>query len=338
MLTCYRTKTILLKEIRKIFIISFAGIILSILLAESVHADSEYIIADSNSRYLTDADVETLSLQEINYAKNEIFARHGRKFKSAELQTYFNSKSWYTGLYEPKDFDDNYSVSLLSNCERTNADFLAAKEYALDPNGYRLDAKTGIEAQNSIYDDVLREYEWAKSQNFTGIDNYEYVAGYFAEGGGTYYGEKLYYALYDFLDDGIPELLISVYHEPTEYSEEYYEIADAFGTDGTSVQRLLSGEYIHIHSINFCENGRMVCRWQTPGGSNGGYIFYQLEPNAASGKRIEEIRYEYVSGRCYRLDGSDPDSEQQIQSFEYEDIVNSYKVLEDIPFEWHELA
>ena len=59
--------------------------------------DSEYIIPDSNSRYLTESDISGLSLQQLNYAKNEIYARRGRKFDSVELQEYFGSKSWYRG-------------------------------------------------------------------------------------------------------------------------------------------------------------------------------------------------------------------------------------------------
>ncbi|MGN1023298.1 MAG: YARHG domain-containing protein, partial [Lachnospiraceae bacterium] len=50
--------------------------------------DQDYIIPDSDSRLLTEDDVKDLTLQEINYAKNEIYARHGRKFKSKELQNY----------------------------------------------------------------------------------------------------------------------------------------------------------------------------------------------------------------------------------------------------------
>jgi hypothetical protein len=55
----------------------------------------DYILPDSDTVLLTEADIADLSLQEINYAKNEIYARHGRKFKSSELQNYFNSKYWY---------------------------------------------------------------------------------------------------------------------------------------------------------------------------------------------------------------------------------------------------
>ena len=100
----------------------------------------QYILPESNSRYLTNSDIDGMSLREINYAKNEIYARHGRKFKSEELQTYFDSKSWYTGKYEPSDFDENYSSSMLNTYEKKNAQFLSDKEFSIDPNGYKLDA------------------------------------------------------------------------------------------------------------------------------------------------------------------------------------------------------
>lgn len=95
-----------------------------------------YILPDSDKRLLTDADVADLSLQEINYAKNEIFARHGRRFLSSELQTYFDGKTWYHGTVSASDF----SESSLSEIERKNADFLAKVEFGIAPNGYKLDA------------------------------------------------------------------------------------------------------------------------------------------------------------------------------------------------------
>lgn len=95
-----------------------------------------YILPQSNTRILTSSDIEGLSLQEINYAKNEIYARLGRKFKSTELQNYFNSKNWYHGTISP----DSFSESLLSDIERKNADFLADTEFSMSPNSYQLDA------------------------------------------------------------------------------------------------------------------------------------------------------------------------------------------------------
>lgn len=101
--------------------------------------ESEYILSQSNSEYLDESDVQGMTAQQLNYAKNEIYARHGRRFDSPELQNYFNSKSWYIGKYDPKDFDANYSSSMLSDVEKRNAEFLRDMEYRLAPSGYPLD-------------------------------------------------------------------------------------------------------------------------------------------------------------------------------------------------------
>ena len=92
--------------------------------AEEGVTGGDYILPESNSRYLTDADVSGLTLQQLNYAKNEIYARHGRKFDSNELRTYFESKSWYRGTVDPEDF----SVSCFNQYENANAAFLNQKE------------------------------------------------------------------------------------------------------------------------------------------------------------------------------------------------------------------
>ena len=106
-----------------------------ILDAQNAQETVEYIIPDSNSRYLTEADISGLTIQQINYAKNEIYARHGRKFQSAELQNYFNSKSWYSGTIEAVDFDE----SVLNDFEKKNAELLSNKEFSMESGGYKLD-------------------------------------------------------------------------------------------------------------------------------------------------------------------------------------------------------
>lgn len=101
--------------------------------------NKDYILPASNTKLLTSSDIAGLSLKELNYAKNEIYARHGRKFDSNELRTYFESKSWYEGKYSAADFDANYSSRLLSDTERKNAEFLKNAEYAMSGGGYQLD-------------------------------------------------------------------------------------------------------------------------------------------------------------------------------------------------------
>lgn len=84
-------------------------------------AKDEYIIADSSTRLLTEADLQGLSKAQLDLARNEIFARHGRTFKKQELQSYFESKSWYK-----KNSAYNYSNDYLnlSDIEVTNAKFI----------------------------------------------------------------------------------------------------------------------------------------------------------------------------------------------------------------------
>ena len=98
--------------------------------------ESEYILPYSDTERLTEDDVADLSLMGINYAKNEIYARHGRIFKSQELMDYFNETSWYKGTIQPENFDENV---LLNDVERYNARFLSELEFSIDPNGYQLD-------------------------------------------------------------------------------------------------------------------------------------------------------------------------------------------------------
>jgi hypothetical protein len=103
--------------------------------SEQSFPDADYILPNSDSVQLTESDIADLSLQEINYAKNEIYARHGRKFNSQELQNYFNSKSWYSGVIDGSDFDN----SVLSKTELANIDLLTEAEFSIDANGYQLD-------------------------------------------------------------------------------------------------------------------------------------------------------------------------------------------------------
>ncbi len=77
-----------------------------------ISSDS-YIIPDSDRTYLSRKDLSNLTLKGLCYAKNEIYARHGRKFKAKELQNYFNWQEWYDGIYEPSDATDKKIVKML---------------------------------------------------------------------------------------------------------------------------------------------------------------------------------------------------------------------------------
>lgn len=67
--------------------------------AEPVNHD--YIIPDSNTRYLTHQELHTsgLTQEELALARNEIYARHGRRFSNPSYQAWFDSKTWYQNIY-----------------------------------------------------------------------------------------------------------------------------------------------------------------------------------------------------------------------------------------------
>ena len=94
-------------------------------IAETEALEDEYVIPGSDSRYLTDADVEGLDLDQIRFAINEIYARHGRAFQTEDLNEYFSSKSWYTPLYSADEFAA-IEDSVMNDYEKENIKFLAA--------------------------------------------------------------------------------------------------------------------------------------------------------------------------------------------------------------------
>lgn len=88
-------------------------------------ANDDFVIPYSSEVELTAADLSGLSKSKLRIARNEIYARHHRKFDSADLQTYFNSKSWYSGTIESSDFVDSV---YLSDIEKKNIDLIKKYE------------------------------------------------------------------------------------------------------------------------------------------------------------------------------------------------------------------
>lgn len=71
-------------------------------------------LPDSSSTALTDDDLSALNPQQLTYARNEIYARHGAIFKSQELNSYFQGKTWYHATTQVSDIH-------LSDIELQNA-------------------------------------------------------------------------------------------------------------------------------------------------------------------------------------------------------------------------
>ena len=107
----------------------------SLWMNENLGCDTGYVIYDSDLRLLSDDDLYGFTKEELRIARNEIMARHGRKFSSEDLTSYFNGCSWYNPVYDP----DSFNTSMLSDIENANINFIKSFE------------ETGVSDEGSSY-------------------------------------------------------------------------------------------------------------------------------------------------------------------------------------------
>ena len=110
-----------------------------------------FVFADSNVRYLTRADLQTLSADRLHIARNEIFARRGRHFKDDALRAYFSRFPWY----QPRAWD-----VALGPVEKANVGLIQSIE--APPTASRgitgpAPAQTKAE-NNTVFADASRRY------------------------------------------------------------------------------------------------------------------------------------------------------------------------------------
>lgn len=89
--------------------------------SQVMDADDGYIFPDADSSYVSKSSVKKLSDEELQYAVNEIYARHGLKFTKKLNKERFEKKAWYVG-----SVDDQDDISL-NKYEKKNVDIMAAE-------------------------------------------------------------------------------------------------------------------------------------------------------------------------------------------------------------------
>ena len=87
---------------------------------DDYYDDDDYILPDSGTRKLTNSDLAGLDADELELARNEIYARAGRRFNTDYIQDYFDDKWWYVGTIEPEDFTED----MLNDVEKYNVNFI----------------------------------------------------------------------------------------------------------------------------------------------------------------------------------------------------------------------
>ena len=120
--------------------------IISALCAIPAFAENITLLPDATTKQYTQEDIQNMDLQTMCIARNEIYAKHGRKFVSQELQTWFNNQEWYQGTIEPKDFPENTlndieqaNVTMMWEYEKSKTD---GKGYPVDDESHKQKAQT----------------------------------------------------------------------------------------------------------------------------------------------------------------------------------------------------
>ena len=75
----------------------------------------------SSTDYLNESDVKGFTYDELQLARNEIFARHRCVFKMQVFDEYFSQKSWY-------EKREDFSSDDLNKFESDNVTFLKEEE------------------------------------------------------------------------------------------------------------------------------------------------------------------------------------------------------------------
>lgn len=75
-----------------------------------------------STRYATYADIRNMDRGQVRVLKNSIYARHGRRFKDANLRRYFQSQRWYNpwrSEVPSSEFNryESYNISFLLKYE-----------------------------------------------------------------------------------------------------------------------------------------------------------------------------------------------------------------------------
>ena len=85
----------------------------------------------TSGRLIRPADLESLSLGELELMRNEIYARHGWIFRRPDLRNYFGSQSWYRPRSDNAYYSNQQVEAELSPIERRNLQIIISRENAL---------------------------------------------------------------------------------------------------------------------------------------------------------------------------------------------------------------
>ncbi len=139
----------------------------------------DYVLPNSQTVLLVESDLSYLSLSELQIARNEIFARHGRMFEDPLLNRWFNSKIWYKNTspkYTPSEFN-SLQPNPFNDVEKENVKTLSSYENKLlmgrdvFPNsGSKLLSEKDVILSRQTLERALREIYRQQNVNYGNKD------------------------------------------------------------------------------------------------------------------------------------------------------------------------
>jgi len=84
----------------------------------------EFVFPEDDIFLIDSSELDGMTAAECKIARNEIYARHGRRFNDEQLQGYFDICSWYNGTVAPEAFSDG----VLNEIEKSNLQVISEYE------------------------------------------------------------------------------------------------------------------------------------------------------------------------------------------------------------------
>jgi hypothetical protein len=131
----------------RIAVIIAAFIVMSAVMIQADPYEGEFLLPEADVRVYSLDELRRMPAQVLAYARNEIFARHGRNFKSKELKKYFKARPWYEATVKASKFDE----SVFNDYEWKNLNRIEELESRLGV--YQLDSEDGYDSE--IVEDYL---------------------------------------------------------------------------------------------------------------------------------------------------------------------------------------
>lgn len=135
---------------------------LAAMFSTTAFAKGDEMIPSSDTKAISESKAESMTDWELQAARYEITARHGKEVYSDDMKDYFEGLSWY----QPSD---DYDISVLSDIEKENIEILyneeltrkqAAAKEQFEEN-QRISASGGVQVMSSsfVYMDSAYTYE-----------------------------------------------------------------------------------------------------------------------------------------------------------------------------------